>query len=263
MSGVDREPLDTIPTDEVPLLGGNVSTVVRSGHTVRRSTGLWTPAVHAWLRHLEAVGFDGAPRALGIDEQGREILTYFDGDVFPYPMPDYVWSDDTLASVAGFTRRLHDAAATFVPPPDAAWRRQAGAPPGPVICHNDIAPYNTVFRKGRVAGFIDWDFSAPGPGEWDLAWIAWHYVPLYEMDGPPLDRPRRLRLLADEYGLPSREALLPTIAERQRCCIRTYDEFSAAGDPAFIKMVEEGHRDGVQNSLNWLQEHWEELARAL
>jgi hypothetical protein len=33
------------------------------------------------LRHLERVGFDGAPHVLGIDAQGREVLTYVPGNV--------------------------------------------------------------------------------------------------------------------------------------------------------------------------------------
>ena len=45
---------------EIPLHGGNTSVVVRSGDTVRRNAGPWTPAVHALLRHLEYVGFTGA-----------------------------------------------------------------------------------------------------------------------------------------------------------------------------------------------------------
>lgn len=251
------------PLQEIPLLGGNVSVVVRAGDTVRRSAGPWTPAVHAWLRHLEQEGFSGAPRALGMDEQGREVLTYVDGDVFSNLMPPFVWSDETLAAVARLTRRMHEAARDFKPPNDAVWRRQPGAPPGPVICHNDIGPYNTVFREERVAGFIDWDFAAPGPPEWDLAWIAWQYVPLYELDAVQLDRPRRLRLLADAYGLEARDRFLPVITERQQCCLRTYEEFSAAGEASFVAMVEEGYRDGVGESMAWLQEHWQDLARAL
>lgn len=248
---------------EIPLLGGNVSTVVRVGDTVRRSAGPWTPAVHAWLRHLERADFEAAPRALGMDEQGREILTFLEGDVFSYPAPDVVWSDQTLAAVAVLTRRLHEAAAGFTAPEGARWRRLPGAPDGPVICHNDIAPYNTVFRAGRPAAFIDWDFSAPGPPAWDLAWIAWHYIPLYEVEGRALDRPHRLRLLADVYGLTARAPLLPMIEARQRCCLRTYDEFSAAGDPAFLKMVAEGYPDGVRASMAWLADHREELSQAL
>jgi hypothetical protein len=46
---------------EEPLSGGNVSQgVVRVGDTVRRPAGPHTPAVHALLSHLHAVGFAGA-----------------------------------------------------------------------------------------------------------------------------------------------------------------------------------------------------------
>ena len=61
---------------EQPLTGGFVNKVARVGDTVRRPTGYWTPAVHARLRHLEAVGFSEAPRVLGIDEAHREVLTF-------------------------------------------------------------------------------------------------------------------------------------------------------------------------------------------
>ena len=59
------------PVREIPLHGGNVSTVSRLGDTVRRNSGPWTPAVHALLRHLEKVGFTGSPHALGMDDTKR------------------------------------------------------------------------------------------------------------------------------------------------------------------------------------------------
>jgi hypothetical protein len=36
-------------------------------------------AVHALLAHLHEAAFDGAPRPLGIDERGREVLTFIPG----------------------------------------------------------------------------------------------------------------------------------------------------------------------------------------
>ena len=57
MSDARNQARDAGQPEEMPLWGGNVSTVVRAGNTVRRSSGLWTPAVHAWLRHLEKRGF--------------------------------------------------------------------------------------------------------------------------------------------------------------------------------------------------------------
>src|SRR6266511_4389576 len=58
-------PLDS-PLERELLSGGNMAgEVVRVGRTVHRRAGLWTPAVHDLLRHVELVGFGGAPRALG------------------------------------------------------------------------------------------------------------------------------------------------------------------------------------------------------
>ena len=63
------------------LDGGNVGGAVRIGDTVRRSAGPWTAAVHALLTHLATKRFTAAPRPLGFDEQGREVLTFLEGQV--------------------------------------------------------------------------------------------------------------------------------------------------------------------------------------
>src|SRR6476469_10159402 len=56
-------------------------TRVRIGDTVHRTSYAWSPAVLDLLQHVEREGFDGAPRALGFDDQGREVLTFIDGEV--------------------------------------------------------------------------------------------------------------------------------------------------------------------------------------
>lgn len=148
---------------EVPLGGGRTSAgVVRIGDTVHRPVRPWTPAVHAVLRHLEEAGFDGAPRVLGFDDQGREILTFLEGEVAgEAPWPEWVTSDAALISVAGWLRRLHDATADFVPPKDITWFAGQSWRPGLVIGHHDAAPFNAVWREGAVVGFVDWDTAGP------------------------------------------------------------------------------------------------------
>jgi hypothetical protein len=42
--------------------------------------GPWSPAVHEYLRYLEAAGFAGSPRVLGT-QGDREVLTFIEGDV--------------------------------------------------------------------------------------------------------------------------------------------------------------------------------------
>ena len=66
--------------DEQPLPGNVTTGVVRVGDTVRRPVGPWTDAVDALLTHLHDVGFDGAPRPLGRDDQGRQVLEYVPGE---------------------------------------------------------------------------------------------------------------------------------------------------------------------------------------
>jgi hypothetical protein len=113
-----------MPVDEVPLPGGNVGGAVRVDDTVRRVAGPWTPAVHALLDHLHAAGFDAAPRVRGIDDRGREVLSYIEGETVgdDDPWPAWWRDDDTLVQAIRLLRRFHDVVTTFEPPADARWR---------------------------------------------------------------------------------------------------------------------------------------------
>lgn len=61
---------------EEPLSGGAVTTVVRVGQTVRRARSKRSAFVQRLLTFLEERGWHGAPRYLGVDERGREVLEY-------------------------------------------------------------------------------------------------------------------------------------------------------------------------------------------
>ncbi len=78
---------------EIPLTGGERTAVTRRG-SVLREAGPWARSVHALLRHLRVVGFEGAPRVVGdgFEEHDREVLTYTDGKVIN-PAP---WSDEAI-----------------------------------------------------------------------------------------------------------------------------------------------------------------------
>lgn len=180
-----------------------MNAVTKVGDTVRRPTGPWTPAVHALLRHLEEVGFDGAPRVLGIDERGREVLSYVPVEVLGCAGPEAV-TERVLDEVGRLLRRYHEAVSGFELPQGIAWYYEPRPGRRPVVCHNDLSPRNTVFREGRPVVFLDWDLAAPAPSAWDLAQAAWQFVPLSDDRGcarhgwgQPPDRARRLRVLCD------------------------------------------------------------------
>ncbi|HEX7737187.1 MAG TPA: hypothetical protein VF458_20245 [Ktedonobacteraceae bacterium] len=65
------------PLAEIPLLGGQLTPgIVRVGTTARRPPKDNAAFVHDWLLFLGDQGFPFAPRFLGMDEQGREMLSY-------------------------------------------------------------------------------------------------------------------------------------------------------------------------------------------
>ena len=132
--------------EEIALSDGEPSvagSVLVGGH-VHRQTGPWTPSVHALLAHLAAQGFDGAPRVVGFDEAGREVLTWVEGVAPAMPWPAWMQTDEALAGLGRLLRGYHDAVDGYPPPPRAEWRRRVGSPGGPIIRHGDLWPSNVV-----------------------------------------------------------------------------------------------------------------------
>ena len=80
--------------------------VVRIGQTVRRPAHRNTAAVQALLKHLEDAGFDGAPRALGVDDEGREMVSFIPGTAGNYPLTPFVLTESTLIRLSLLLRRL-------------------------------------------------------------------------------------------------------------------------------------------------------------
>lgn len=185
----------------------------RLGDVVIRDSGPWTPAVHALLRHLEDVGFPGAPRIVGsgLEENGRETLTYIGGE-FIGPQP---WSLGGAAAVGALLRDLHRATSSFRPPPGTVWfpwhGRDLGGPTR-VIGHCDVAPWNIVARAGFPVALIDWETAGPVDPVIELAQLCWLNAKLHddivaEREGlPPVDvRARQLAAIVDSFGLLLRE----------------------------------------------------------
>ncbi len=194
-----------MPDAEIPLNGGNMEPVVRVGDTVRRATGEWTPAVHDLLRAYEAAGIAETSRPLGIDERGREVLTYLTGSVLTEQPAEIQWDPEIMCEAARLLRRLHEASLPLVDE-ERHWR-VAAHPPLEVICHGDFAPYNLLVTGGGITGVIDVDFAAPGSRLSDLSYLAYRMVP-YAEDAMGFDavrhgeREERLAALIAAYGIP-------------------------------------------------------------
>ncbi len=178
-----------------------MNAVERSGDTVLRNAGPWTPTVHRYLEFLAVAGVSWVPRPLGI-EGGRERLTFLEGDVPLYPLPDWVWDEQVLIEGARRLRQLHDASVGFALD-GAVWQLPVRIP-SEVICHNDFSPHNLVFEGGKLIGAIDFDMCSPGPRLWDIAYFATRAVPLTAntpTNAPGLGHARqRVQIILDAYG---------------------------------------------------------------
>lgn len=163
-----------IPEREERLKGGNTAeSVVRLGSTVRKPATPSTPAVQSFVAHLRALGFQAAPRPLGIDEQNRQVWEYVPGSLW-HSRKTHSLSD--LRRVGGMIRDLHGAAASFHVPEGAQWNMRYEFSGHDLICHNDLAPWNLVCSDTGWT-FIDWDATAPATRLWDLAWTCISFPP--------------------------------------------------------------------------------------
>jgi hypothetical protein len=97
--------------DGEALAGGSVSRAVLIQGNVHREAGPWTLAIHELLRHLEHAGFDGAPRVVGFDDRGREVLTYVEGEAGSLQLPPALLHEHGIRALGRFIRGFHDAVA--------------------------------------------------------------------------------------------------------------------------------------------------------
>jgi thiamine kinase-like enzyme len=182
----------------------------------------------------------------GMGGDGRERFVFIEGEVPLPPYPQWARSDEALVSVAALMRRFHRAAA-LTGPSAGTWSSELADPAGgSVVCHNDVCLENVVFRDGTAVALLDFDFAAPGRPVYDVAQFARLCVPVDDeisaarLGWRPADKPARLRLAADSYGLDAtaRRQLVEVMADS----IARGGEFVRrrveAGDPNFTAMWE-------------------------
>jgi len=264
---------------EVPLLGGDVTEgLVRIGDTVRRPRLAGSDLVEAALRFLEDAGFDGAPRFLGIDAQGRQALSFVPGQVAGRPWPDWIADDERIVSVAGLVRRFDDAMQAFGIPDDLVTNALAdplGMPasiagPPRFVGHMDITPENVVFVDGHARALIDFDLARPTDRVGEVCNLLLWWAPLMpavdrELAVRDVDPVTRAALLVDEYGLGAadRERLVPVARNDAERAWHSMRNRAARLGGGWQRMWDEGVGDRILRRQQWLTEHAPELHEAV
>lgn len=236
-----------------PLPGGFIAEVVRVGDSVRRTAPERYDFVSALLTHLARVGADLAPRHLGTDEHGRQVLSYVDGRVPWRDREDHAYfADPALVALAGLIRRLHDV---------CAGSPLAGA--AETICHGDLSPKNTVYRDSPDGPlpivFLDWDRAGPGRRIEDVAFACWHWADLGD-GADPAELARRCALLCDAYemrteGLLPRAELVGVMLDQIEGTWRGIAAGAERDEPGMRRLRAAGTVETVRGWHDWLRRH--------
>ena len=241
--------------DEVATqTAGLTSRVLRIGRTVRRPVHKNTAVVQALLEHVEKTGFGGAPRALGVDQQRREVVSYINGTAGHYPLKPYVLSESTLIRVGLLLRRFHDATVGFSLPKHLVWQSPARGT-REVVCHGDAGPYNIIFQNGAPVALIDFERAMPGPRVWDVAFVVYRFAPLCDLREQGLTPgylkqiARRIRILLHACGFSQKDDLFDWIQLRLKSEIDLFESGETDNLIGRQEKIEAGHLDLYKRDL--------------
>jgi len=277
---------DAADAVEVPLLGGDVSDgIVRRGDTVRRPRGPHSPAVEAYLLHLERAGFERAPRFLGIDDDGREVVSFLPGEMGGRSPHAWATAEDVLVQLGGWQRALHDVSRDVVLPDGVAWPERVQFREVPdvfdapdVVGHNDLTVENALFVPAgddpqgphRLVGVIDFDLAAPTTRLLDVATTLLYWAPVAPPEARPtilrdLDAPRRARVLTEAYGFDRSErlALLDVLAQRFARSWYAMRHAAQVRGGGWQRMWDDGVGDRIRDNEAWFAAQRGDFVRAL
>jgi hypothetical protein len=229
-----------------------------------------SPRVRRLLDFLQSAGFQGAPRFLGIDDSGRDTLSFVPGDTAGRPWPSWVADESSAISVARLVRAYDDAVQPLGVP---GWARAddaadpLGCPgsiagPATFLAHMDITPENVVFRDGTAVALIDFDLLRPATRAEEVAnlllwWGAW--MPVTDRDPVMrgVDAASRAAMLVDAYGLgPADRAKI--VGVTRNAAVRSWHVMrhrALTQGGGWKRMWDEGIGDKILRRQAWLAEN--------
>lgn len=228
--------------------GQSADSVVRIDDTVHRSMGPNAPYVHQVLQLLAEKGYRHSPEFLGIDEKGREILTFMDGDI----ARDVEWTDTQLIRIAHMLKEFHDATVGS----DLCNGKET-------VCHRDLAPWNTILKDGQPIAFIDFDGVEPGGRVEDLGYVLWTFLELGNTQIDTGNQIRRIKLMCDEYGYQDGKSLVDGIIREQQRVLQIREQMAQTAQKEGVRQFSAERIEVIQKEIQWVENNQELIENAL
>ena len=226
---------------EIPLAGGrSTATVVRIGETVRRSPSANAPFVHEVLKELESHGFRYSPRFIGMDEHGREILTFLAGDV---PRGKR-FTQDQLLEATMVLRQMHD----ILSRSDLCRKEET-------VCHGDFAPWTMILQDESITGVIDFDDSRPGKRVDDVAYFLWTFLDIGSSSLPDEEVLTGVRTLVEHYGESDCKNLSEALLRQQHRIFKMREKLAVTDQTEEKRRFSRQAATRIQQEIEWVRLH--------
>lgn len=257
--------------DKQVLSGGREGKIVKEMDKVVRPGNAWTPYVHDFLTYMHENGFSNIPKPYGISAEGKEMVSFVEGEVYNDSLPDMILTDEVLVDVAKLLRCYHDVGEKYMQrlTGEEVWMLPKHSPQE-VMCHGDFAPYNLTFVDGSVHGIIDFDTLHPGPRLWDIAYAVYRWIPFVSPTNPDYrndldEQIRRIKLFADTYGLctDARKDLPNMMVERIQSLVSYMQREAEKGNEDVLRNIEEGHMKMYLDDIQYICENEQRLLQGI
>ncbi len=234
---------------EEVLLGGNMNAPIRKDQLIYKEATAGSQNIHELLTYVRMRGIDWAPESLGINSEGKHVLTYIEGEV-PHDTPHWLWEEEILWEVARKLRQWHDATTEF--DKKGNWLLVNDEVPE-VICHNDFAPYNCVFQDRKLVGVIDFDVCSPGSRLWDIAYTTYRFIPI--LPAQPIDASGDVSPFSYEMMLDRLEGFLREYSKGEAAYLYHIEEVLAKVVKRLRVLAEWSKNYGLQTKREELVRH--------
>jgi hypothetical protein len=246
------------------LKGGRIGKIFKIGNDIVRPSNDWSKNVHSFLEFIIGLGCDFIPKPISINDE-NEVLSYVPGEVYNYPLPEMLKTDEIIIEVAKLLSKYHRYSEKYMDKINGneKWMLRAREPME-VMCHGDFAPYNVTFIDDKPFGIIDFDTLHPGPKIWDVSYAVYRWAPLKNPKNPDSFKTfeaqvKRTKIFLDVYGfnIEDRNLLVDTLIIRLSSLVNFMKQEAENGNIDSQRNLDDGHHILYLDDIEYLKDNKE------